>query len=271
MHTIWTGSLSFGLINIPVRVYSASYSQRVELHMLHKKDLSPIRYAIMCKLEDKEITYKDVVKGYEYEKGEYVPVTAEDFESFSSKKSDIIDVQLFTDQNQIDSIYYEKPYYLEPDKGGAKAYVLLREALSKSGKVALVKFVLKNREHLAVLAVHNDTLILNQIRYEEEIRDAKDLKIPKNVKATTNEMKMALQLIEQLTEEFEPKKYKDTYADDLMEVIHSKTKGKKKVAGKQKKKTESTRTVDLMKQLKASLGQLHVAKKGRTRVSHGAR
>lgn len=271
MRIIWSGSLSFGLINIPVRLYSASYSHRVDLDMLHKKDLSPIRYAIVCKLEDKEIPYKDVVKGYEYEKDEYVTITPEDFESFSVKKSDVIDIQLFTDESDVPSIYYEKPYYLEPGKGAGKAYALLREALEKSGKVALVKFVMRNREHLAILKVYQDLLILNQIRYQDEIRSGEGLNIPAKTKSAPKEMKMALQLIDQLTDDFNPKDYKDNYVKDLMDVVQAKTKGKKKVTGKQKEKVEFTKTTDLMKKLKASIDQLHKVKTGRTRAAHGAR
>jgi DNA end-binding protein Ku len=267
MRSIWKGSLSFGLINIPVQVYSASNSHRVELDMLHKKDLSPIRYAIMCKLEDKEIPYKDVVKGYEYEKGEYVTVTPEDFKSFSAKKSDVIEIQLFTEESDVDAIYYEKPYYLEPGKGAERAYALLREALIHTGKVALVKFILRNREHLAILRVHGTVLLLNQIRYHDEIRSDYELKIPASTKPAPKEMKMAIQLIDELTEKFQPEKYKDSYTDDLMAVINAKSKGKKKVVGKQNKKVEVSKTTDLMKELKASIDQLHKVKKGHARAS----
>lgn len=254
MRSIWTGSLAFGLISIPVRLYSASDAQKVDLDMLHKKDLSPIRYAIMCKQEEKEIPYKEVIKGYQLEDEQYVTVTKEDFESIGFEKSDVIDIQLFTEESSINSIYYEKPYYLEPGKGASKAYTLLREALEKSGKVALAKFVLRNREHLAVIKVYEDVLILNQIRYQQEIRKHDELKIPKE-KTTAKEMNMALQLIEQLTEGFNPEEYKDTYADDLLAIIKSKSKGKKKEVHKEKKKIEETKTKDLMKQLKASLAQ----------------
>jgi DNA end-binding protein Ku len=242
-------------------MYSASYSHRVELDMLHKKDMSPIRYAIICKHEDKEIPYKDIVKGYEYEKGEYVTITNEDFEGIRAEKSDNIDVQLFTDESQIDSIYYDKPYYLVPGKGAGKAYGLLREALEKSGKVAITKFVMRNREHIAVLKAHEDGLILNQLRYQDEIRSHKELDFGKPAKSTAKELKMALQLIDSLTEDFEPKKYKDNYVDHLMEIIKSKSKGKKRVSKKIKKKIELTKTTDLLKKLKASLETLHKEKR----------
>jgi DNA end-binding protein Ku len=255
MRSIWTGSLAFGLINIPIRLYSASYAQRVDLDMLHKKDNSPIRYAIICKLEDKEIPYKEVVKGYQYEEGEYVTITSEDFESIAIEKTNLIDIQQFTDASEIDSVYFDKPYFLEPQKGATKAYTLLREALNKSGKVALAKFTLRNREHLAVVKVHNDALILNQLRYHEEIRDSKELSIPEKTTATAKEIKMAMQLIDQLTEHFKPEKYKDTYVKDLQAVIKAKSKGKLKVTKKQKKVIEKTKTEDILKKLKASLGQ----------------
>jgi DNA end-binding protein Ku len=255
MRSIWSGTLSFGLINIPVRLYSASQSSRVDLDMLHKKDLSPIRYAKICKLEDKEVPYKEIIKGYEFEEGEYVEITDKDFESIALEKSDSIEIQYFTDEGEIDSIYYEKPYFLEPSKGGDKAYALLLKAFKKSKKVAVAQFVFKNRVHIGVIKVHEDILVLNQIRFHSEIRSSKELKIPAKTKISTKELSMATKLIDQLVEKFQPEKFKDTYAEDLDAVIKAKLKGKKTVSKKKKQKKEEIETVDILSKLRESLKQ----------------
>lgn len=263
MRSLWSGSLSFGLINIPVRLYSASQSSRADLDMLHKKDLSPIRYARVCQLEEKEIPYKEITKGYEYEEGEYIEITDKDFENIALEKSDTIEIQFFSGEEEIDTIYYEKPYFLEPAKGGAKAYTLLREALKKSKKVAVVQFVFHNRLHLGVLKVHEDILLLNQIRFQSEIRSSKELKIPEKEKVAAKELNMAAKLIEQLVDSFNPEKFKDTYAEDLDAVIKAKLKGKKAVSKKRKKKKEEIETIDIMSKLKESLDQRQRAERPR--------
>jgi DNA end-binding protein Ku len=151
MRAIWSGALSFGLVNIPVKLYSATAGMGLDLTMLHKKDISPIRYARICRADGKEIPYEDIVKGYEYQKGDYVILTDEDFKKASVEKTKAIEIESFVKESEIDPIYFEKPYYLEPEKGAQKAYALLRESLKKSKKIGLAKFVLRNREHLAAI------------------------------------------------------------------------------------------------------------------------
>lgn len=225
MRSIWSGSLSFGLINIPIRLYSATEDHAISFNMLHKKDLSPIRLARICKEEEKEIPYKDIVKGYEYQKGEYVVISDEEFEQASIEKTGLVEILAFVDESEIDSVYFEKPYYLEPDKNAGKPYALLRETLRKSKKVGLVKFVLKNREHLGVIKPYKDAIVLNQLRFASEIREMEGLKLPSSEEVEKKEVEMALKLVDQLTGTFKPEDYHDTYTAELKEIIEKKVKG----------------------------------------------
>lgn len=254
MRSIWSGSLSFGLINIPVKLYSGINRTPVELDMLHKKDMSPIRYARICKLEEKEVPYKEIVKGYEYEEGEYVEISEDDFKEISAEKSETIDIQLFTDEDKIDTVYYDKPYFLEPAKGGKKPYILLKEALKKSGKVAVAKYVMRNHVHIGVIKVFEDALILNQMRYSSELRATKELDLPAKEKVAPKEIDLAIKLIDQLTEPFKPNDYIDNYAEELKELIDWKLKGKKKTK-KKVKKPEPAKATDLLSKLKESLSK----------------
>lgn len=256
MKAIWNGSLAFGLINIPVRVYPASEERVLDFHMLHKKDLSPIRFARICKEDGKEIPYKDIVKGFEYEKGEYVVVTEDDFKAANAKKTSTIEIQHFTDLDEIDPIYLEKPYFLEPDKKAGKAYQLLSEALNKSKKVAIVNFVFRNKEHIGVILSFKKGLLLIQMRYFAEIRPFDELDLPKE-KTSPKELQMALTLIDQLTKKFEPEKHHDTYVEDLMDVIEQKLKGKKTKKAAPSHKHEAR---DLMHLLQASMKKAPVRK-----------
>jgi DNA end-binding protein Ku len=259
MRAIWTGALSFGLVNIPIRLYSATAGTELDLTMLHKKDMSPIRYARICRADGKEVPYEDIVKGYEYRKGDYVILTDEDFKKANVEKTKAIEIQEFAKESEIDPIYFEKPYYLEPEKGAEKAYTLLRESLKKSKKVGIAKFVLRNRERLAAIKPSGDALILEQMRFENEIRKPTELNLPDARKAASKEIQIALALIEQLTEHFNPKAYKDTYHDELKKVIDAKAKGKPvKAKGKEPKATEVT---DLMAMLKKSLEKEKVRSK----------
>lgn len=254
MRAIWSGALSFGLVNIPVRLYSATEEHGLDFDMLHKKDLSPIRYARVCKADGKEIPYEDIVKGYEMQEGDYVVLSDEDFKKANVKKTKTIDIIDFVKEDQVDSIYFEKPYYLEPDKGAAKAYALLREAIKQSKKVGLAKFVLRNREHLAIIKPHGSAIVLEQLRFNEEIRKPEGLTLPDTKeKPGRREIEMALSLIDQLTEPFKPEKYKDTYVQDLKQVIKEKSKGKRVKAKNAEKIPETTQVNDIMAMLKKSL------------------
>lgn len=251
MRAIWKASISFGLVNIPINLYSATRERELKFTLLHKRDMSTVRYAKICKEEEKEIPYEEIVKGYEYEKGNYIILTDEDFEKANVEKTKSIEILDFTDEDEIDIMYYDRPYFLEPDKGANKAYALLRDALKKSKKVGIAKFVLKNHEHLAVIKPHGKALILNQMRTHAEVLEPVDLKLPEEEKVSGKEMEMALQLIEHLSGPFHPEQYKDTYTEEIKEIIAKKAKGIKiKPKGKAPKPSKVT---DIMTLLKASL------------------
>ncbi len=250
MRSIWTGAIGFGLVTIPVKLYSAAQESSLNLDMLDKKDQSHIRFKRVNENTGKEVEWENIVKAYDYE-GKYIVLTDKDFESASPEKSKYIDIFQFVKVEEIDSIYFEKPYYLEPDKTGTKPYALLREALKKAGMAGVGSFVLRNKEHLAVLKVYEDVIVLNMIRYQEEIRDYKDLKLPEASQAKPTEMKMALELIKQMTEPFDISKYKDTYTEQLMKLIEARAKGTK--PKEPKLRVVHKQAEDLMEQLKASI------------------
>lgn len=264
---IWSGTISFGLINIPVRLYSATLDHSLSFDMLHKKDNSPIRYAKICKAEEKEIPYEEVVKGYKIDKNEYIIITDEDFQKADPKKSKTIEIISFTDEDAIDSIFFEKPYFLEPDKGAAKAYLLLNEALKRSKKVGVVSFMIHSREHIGILKPQGRGIILNQLRYQSELKNFAEIELPV-AKLQSKEIDVAIQLIDQLTDKFDPKQFKDTYKERLRAIINAKMKGKKP-RKKQAAVPEAKGGVqDIMKKLKASLAQYHKPKK---RAAHGTK
>lgn len=225
MRPIWSGVLSFGLINIPIKVYSATAGVELSFNYLHKTDLSPIRYAKVCRADGKELKMDDLVKGYEYQDGDYVVLSEEDFKRADLEKTQAIEVLDFVKETEIDTIYFEKPYYLEPDKGAAKAYGILRESLKKSKKVGVAKFVLHNREHLGIVKPHEHLIVLEQMRFEDEIRAPEKLELPKHDSVRAKELTMATSLIDHLTEHFDPSQYQDTYKKALHEVIKAKIKG----------------------------------------------
>jgi DNA end-binding protein Ku len=250
VRSIWSGSINFGLINIPVKLYPATQEKNIDFDYLHKKDLSPVRYAKVCEKEEKEISYKDLVRGYEYREGDYIVITDEDIDSASPEQTKSIQIISFAKEADIDTQYFETPYYLEPEKNSKKAYSLLLEALRETQTVAVASFILRTRETLAVLKPHKNLLILNRIRFYEEIRSHKELNIPKEEAVTKTELDMAVTLIKKQTKKFEPEEYDDTYREKLVKMIEAKAKGKKLPKAKAVKQTH---VQDLMSLLKESL------------------
>jgi len=251
MRAIWSGAIGFGLVNIPIKMYGAVEDSKLDLDMLDKHDNSNIRFQRVNEKTGEEVAWGDIVKGYKLN-NKYVILSDKDFEMASPKKSQVIEIDSFVDEKQVDGAYFETPYYLAPDEGGDKAYLLLRDALDKSGKAAIGTYVMRGREHLCMLRAHGDVLMLMRLRWAEEIRPTTDLDIPSKASVKATEMKMALTLIEQLTEEkFSISKYKDTYDAELLKLI------KKKARGKEFKEPEfklvKSKSQDLMAQLKASL------------------
>jgi DNA end-binding protein Ku len=249
MRAIWSGAIGFGLVNIPVKLYSAVQQSELDLDMLDKKDQANIKFKRVNANTGKEVAWENIVRGYKLNE-HYVILTPEDFEKASPEKTKLITIEEFVEESEIDSIYFETPYYLQPEKSGVKAYGLLRDALKKTGKVGLGSFVLRNRESLVIIRPTEDIILLNKIRFKEEIRDPDEIKVAHS-EAKPNELKMAIQLINQLTTEFDISKYKDTYSSKLLKVIHDKAKGKKVTPSPLR--VVHSRGRDLMEQLKASL------------------
>jgi DNA end-binding protein Ku len=250
MRPLWTGAIGFGLVNIPVKLYSATQGSELDLDMLDKKDHSNIRFQRVNEKTGKEVKWESIVKGYMIN-NKYVVLDQKDFEKAAAAKTKTIEISDFVSQDEIDSVYYETPYYLVPDKSGARAYALLNEALRKTGKAGVSTFVMRNKEALAILRPSGHIIILNRIRFEEEIRDTKELNVPK-ASVKPGELKMAVTLIDQLSGKFNIKKYKDTYTAQLLKLIKAKSKGVKVSTPHMKVVHKNTK--DLMSQLKASLG-----------------
>jgi DNA end-binding protein Ku len=249
MRAIWSGAIGFGLVNIPVKLYSATQQSELDLDMLDKKDHANIKFQRVNANTGKVVPWENIGKGYKVD-DRYVVLSNDDFEKASPEKNKIIGIEEFVDEKEIESIFFEVPYYLQPEKSGVKAYSLLKEALAKTGKVGLGTFVLRNRESLVLIKPYNDILILNKIRYLQEIRETGEIKVPAS-HPKPGELKMAIQLIEQLSGEFDISKYKDTYTDKLLKLIKAKAKGKK-IAPSHLRVVHSP-SKDLMAQLKASL------------------
>lgn len=258
MRQIWSGSITFGLISIAVKLYSAAQSHSLDLDMLRKNDLCHIRYKRVCEEDGQEVHYNDIVKGFEYSDGEYVVLTDEDFENADVEQTHAIDIMDFVNENEIDSRYFEKPYYLAPDRGGDKPYALLREALKKTGKVGIANFVLRNRGHIAVVKPQDDIIVLNQIRYADEIRAMEELKLPDTSMIREKELDLAINLIDQLTDKFEASKYKDTYTEALKKLIEEKAAGR--MPAIKGKIPQPTKVIDMMAILKKSIEEGKKAK-----------
>jgi len=259
MRAIWSGAISFGLVNIPVKLNSAvEASEGLDFDMLSKKDMAPIRYARIDTKTGKEVPWKEIVKGYEYAKGKYIIVTDEDFKKASPEKSRSVDIIQFVKEEEIDPIYYEKPYYLVPDKGADKSYHLLIKALEETETVGLAEFMLRNRMHICALKAKDGVLLLHQLRYQEELREAPEVE-KKGEKTSPKEVELAKKLINQLTEKFDPAAFKDTYVSELKKVIKAKAAGKDVHIAEPKKATATVK--DLMEVLKQSLESTPATKK----------
>lgn len=251
MRSIWSGSLSFGMVNIPVKLQSAVQSESLDLDLLSKDDLAPIRYARIDSKTGEEVAYKDIVKGYQYAKGKYVVVTDEDFEKASPQKSKAIDILQFVKGEDIDPIYFEKPYYIVPGKGAEKTYQLLLQALEDAQAFGLAEFMLRNREHLCAIRPYNGILILNQMRYHQELQELPEVAQPKDDAVSKKELALAVQLIKELSDEFDPTAFKDTYLESIKKLIKAKAAGKNIRIAEPSQKTATVK--NLMEVLKKSL------------------
>ncbi len=254
MRAIWKGSISFGLVNIPIALYPATRKEDLKFRLLRKTDLSPVNYKRVAAKDGKEVPWDEIVKGYEYEKGKFVVLNEKDFQRVDLEATQTVDIKDFVDLDEIDPMYFYKPYYLEPQKGGDKAYALLREALSDGKKVGIAKVVIKTRQYLAGVKALKDALVLELMHFAEELADAEKLHVPKKTTVGKREKDMAEALVKSMTSKWDPEKYKDDYRDALMEVIEEKVEsGGEEIEEKPKEKKPSTKVIDLVAVLQESL------------------
>lgn len=252
MATIWKGAISFGLVHIPIRLETATSEYTPSFRMLHSKDHSPVKTQRVCEKEGKVIEWGDIVKGYEYEPGKFVVMGEDDFKAAEVQVTRTIDIMDFVDESEIDARYYDRPYYLIPQPGGEKAYALLRRAIRETGRVGVARVVLRNREHLAALRAVSDALVLNLMRFHAELNSVETLDLPGDDALKDKEVKMAIQLVEQLSGEFEPERYKDEYTEKLLEIIRMKVEGQEVVVPEMPEEEEAE-VIDLVARLKESL------------------
>jgi DNA end-binding protein Ku len=252
VRSIWKGAISFGLVTIPVKLYSATEQKDVSFHQVRRSDGSRIRYKRVAQSDGEEVPYGEIAKGYELPSGETVVLTDEDFADLPLTTNRAIDVLQFVPLEQVDPIYFEKSYYLEPDKAGAKPYVLLRDALEESGKVAVVKVALRNRESLATLRVRDGVFVLETMLWPDEVRDPSFGFLDEDIEVRSQELAMAGSLIETLSGDFDPSQYKDEYREALQQVIEAKVAGHEVTQPEQAQPTAGT-VVDLMAALRASV------------------
>ena len=250
--SIWKGSLAFGLVNIPIELYSAVRDHRPKFRLLHAKDQAPVRYERVCQKEGKPVGWEDLVKGYEYEKGHFVVLTKDDFKTAALEKTKTIDILDFVDPAEVDERYFETPYYLQAAKGADRAYALLREAIRESGKMGIAKIILRDAQHLAAVEVIGDAIVLTMMRFADELADLADFTFPRAAGIRPQEMKMARQLIDNLAAKWNPGQYTDEYRDNLLKIIKGKVKGRQPKL-QERESARSAEVVDLMSRLRASL------------------
>jgi DNA end-binding protein Ku len=273
---IWKGSISFGLVNIPIALYTATRREELKFRLLRKGDLSPVNYKRVAEKDGKEVPWDQIVKGYEYEKDRYVVLKDEDFQRVDLEATQTVDIQDFVRQEEIDPMFFYKPYYLEPQKGGDKAYALLRDALKETNKVGIAKVVIKTRQYLAGVKPEDSALVLELMHFADELADPKKLHVPKKMDVGKREMNMARSLIDSMTSKWEPGKYKDDYREALMEVIEEKVEtGGKETEEKPRKAPKPTKVIDLVSVLQKSLEQTGAMQKAkgrsRSKKAHPAR
>ena len=251
--SIWKGSIAFGLVNIPVELYSAVRDHRPRFRLLHAKDESPVQYERVCQTEGKPVAWEDLVKGFEYAKGQFVVLTKDDFKTAALEKTKTIDILDFVDPDEIDERYFETPYYLQAGKGADRAYALLREAIRTSGKIGISKIILRDTQHLAAVEAIGDALVLTMMRFADELADLSEFSFPRDSQIRAPELKMAQQLVDNLVSKWDPDKYTDEYKENLMRVINAKLKGKRPKLEEAQTGPRQAEVVDLMSRLRASL------------------
>lgn len=249
---LWKGSISFGLVNIPIELHTAVRNHRPHFRMLHAKDKSPVKFERVCIRDGHPVAWEDLVKGYEYQKGHFVVVTKDDFEAAALEKTRTVDIIDFVKADEIDDRYFETPYYLVPAKGGERAYALLRDAIRESGRIGIAKFILREAQHLAAVEVIEQSLVLTVMRFADELVDVTQFDLPGDAGLRKAERDMAKALVNSLAAEWDPSKYTDEYRENLMRVIQAKLKGKTAHL-EPSAEPRDAKVVDLMERLRQSL------------------
>jgi DNA end-binding protein Ku len=262
MASIWKGSLTFGLVHVPVELKTAVRSDHISFRMLHADDMSPIKYERVCAADGEPVPWNEIVKGYEYEKGKYVVLTDDDFKQAALDQSRTIDIIDFVQEDEIDPRFFETPYYLLPTKGGDKPYALLREAMRQTNVVGVGKLIIRKTQHLAGVRVIDQALVLEIMRFSNELVDTSEFSFPGSDAIREQELNMATQLVKNLAEPFDPERYTDDYRSNLMKLIRAKMKGKKVTAAEPLPDDEDAKVLDLMSRLQASLAEGRAAKEG---------
>ena len=254
MHAIWKGSISFGLVTIPISLFSATRSEQLKFRLLRKSDLSPINYKRVAQVDGKEVPWDQIVKGYEYEKDQFVVLKDEDFKRVDVEATQTVDITDFVEQDDIDPVFFSQPYYMVPNKGGEKAYALLRQVLEETGKVGIAKVVIKTREHLAAVKPRRHALVLEIMHFADEIADLDTFAIPKEAKIGAKELDMAKTLVKTMSEKWKPEKYHDEYREALLEMIEAKIKsGGKELPAPAATKKKAANVIDLVEVLRKSI------------------
>lgn len=254
MRSIWKGSISFGLVNIPIALYSATRREDLKFHLLRKSDLSPVNYKRVAAADGKEVSWDEIVKGYEYEKGQYVVLKDDDFARVDLEATKTVDIIDFVQVKEVSPIYFYKPYYMEPQKGGDRAYALLRDALSSTGKIGIAKVVIKTRQYLASVKPQDNALMLELMHFAEELQDPAGLKFPTaKQEPAKRELEMASALISGMTTEWNPEKYKDEYREAVEKIIQEKLEDPDKELPKPTAARPATKVIDLLEVLQQSL------------------
>ncbi len=263
MRAIWKGAISFGLVNIPIALYPATRREELKFRLLRGSDLSPVNYKRVAEADGKEVPWDQIVKGYEYEKGKFVVIKEDDFARVDFEATQTVDITDFVQIEEVNPIFFHKPYYMEPQKGGDKAYVLLREALQATGKIAIAKVVIKTRQHLAAVKPQEKGLMLELMHFADELIDIDEFKMPTAKEVGKKELEMAKALVASMSTKWDPAKYRDDYKDSLEKLIEEKVEKGDAAALKPARRPKATNVIDLVSVLQKSLEQSGAPKKSR--------
>lgn len=271
MRAIWKGAISFGLVNIPIALYPATRTEELKFRLLRASDHSPVSYKRVAEADGKEVPWDQIVKGYEHEKGKFVILKDEDFQRVDIEATQTVDITRFVRLEEVNPIFFHKPYYMEPQKGGDKAYVLLREALRASGKIAIAKVVIKTRQHLAAVKPQEKGLMLELMHFATELRDVDEFELPATKEVGKKELQMATALIDSMSDDWKPEEYVDEYREALEKVIEEKIEKGDKAAPKAVRRLKPTNVIDLVSVLQKSLDQSGSGAKRKKRPAPAAK